>query len=211
MALFAVAGAYLLAEREREVFERGAIERVRALLTAVDAELRGSVTTLEAMAGLPDLDAPDIETFRPGALRILATQPDWINTQRRQIASLRVADMNGDRLPDLVVGCFNSNSFPPYDDWRNFIHFNTGSGLEPLPTWISADQVHTNDVQVADINGDTFPDVFSANGGFAHSPSTCWQPMARSSRRNSRSPCPMNVSSLATCRTFAWASFCPAC
>src|SRR5437868_13640629 len=79
MALFAVAGAYLLAEREREVFERGAIERVRALVTALDAELRGSVASLEAMAVLPDLDAPDIETFRPGAERILSTQPGWIN------------------------------------------------------------------------------------------------------------------------------------
>src|SRR5438309_1455438 len=75
----AVAGAYLLAERERDVFERGAIERVRALLTAVDAQLRGSLTTLEAMAVLPDLDASDIESFRPSAERILASQPDWIN------------------------------------------------------------------------------------------------------------------------------------
>jgi signal transduction histidine kinase/CheY-like chemotaxis protein len=95
MAVFAVAGAYLLAEREREAFERGAIERVRALLTAVDAELRGSVTTLEAMAVLPDLDAPNIETFRSHAERIVATQPNWIN--------LVVARPTGEHILNLLV------------------------------------------------------------------------------------------------------------
>jgi signal transduction histidine kinase len=95
MAVFAVAGAYLLAEREREVFERGAIERVRALLTAVDAELRGSAMTLEAIAVLPELDEPDIESFRPDAERILAAQPDWIN--------LVVTRPTGEHILNLLV------------------------------------------------------------------------------------------------------------
>jgi len=67
MALFAVAGGLVLAKREREAFQRGAIERVRALMTAVDAELRGSATALEALSTLPLLDGPDFERFRPFA------------------------------------------------------------------------------------------------------------------------------------------------
>src|ERR1043165_6935431 len=59
MAIFSVGGAFLLAERERHAFERGAIERVRALMTAVDADLRGSITTLQALAVLPVFESDD--------------------------------------------------------------------------------------------------------------------------------------------------------
>ena len=91
--------------------------------------------------------------------------PDWSNTLRRQVGGLQVADMNGDEWPDVVVGCYISNSYPPYTDWENLIYFNTGSELEADPSWISADEVSTGDVQVALINDDPYPDVFAANGG----------------------------------------------
>ncbi|HUQ73224.1 MAG TPA: ATP-binding protein [Burkholderiales bacterium] len=79
MALFAIGGAYLLAERERSAFQRGASERVRALMTAVDAELRGSITTLEALAALAVFDGDNPERFRDEAARIVRTQPHWLN------------------------------------------------------------------------------------------------------------------------------------
>ena len=79
MALFALGGAYLLAERERNAFQRGASERVRALMTAVDAEIRGSITTLEAVAALEVFDGEHPERFRPEAARIMRTQPYWRN------------------------------------------------------------------------------------------------------------------------------------
>jgi len=94
MALFAVAGGLMLAKRERQAFERGAIERVRALMTAVDAELRGSATTLEALSMLPLLDGPDLERFRPYAERIASTQ-GWIN--------LVVTRPSGEHLLNLLV------------------------------------------------------------------------------------------------------------
>lgn len=93
------------------------------------------------------------------------TEPDWVNTARRQVGALKLVDMNGDGLLDLVVGCFNSNSFPPYDDWRNFIHYNTGTELEAEPSWISADQISNPDIQIGDIDGNGWPDVWAAGGG----------------------------------------------
>ena len=42
--------------------------------------------------------------------------------------------MNGDGWVDVVVGCYISNSFPPYTDWENLIYFNTGGHLEASPS-----------------------------------------------------------------------------
>jgi len=103
-----------------------------------------------------------------------ATTPDWQNGLRMQVGGLALADLNGDGRLDLVVGCYQSNSYPPYPDWFNMIYFNVGDELEAAPSWISADEVSTGDVQVALINADSYPDVFSANGGAAMSPSVIY-------------------------------------
>jgi len=93
------------------------------------------------------------------------SQPDWSNTLRRQVGGLQVADMNGDGWADVVVGCYISNSFPPYDDWENLIYFNVEGVLETAPSWVSDDEVSTGDVQVGFVNDDEYPDLFAANGG----------------------------------------------
>src|SRR4051812_2700781 len=95
MALFSIGGAFLLVERERQAFQRGAVERVRALLTAVDTDLRGSISTLEAIAVLPSIEGEDLEVFRPVAARILATQPGWVN--------IVVSRPSGEHLMNLLV------------------------------------------------------------------------------------------------------------
>ncbi|MFN0135269.1 MAG: FG-GAP-like repeat-containing protein [Phycisphaerae bacterium] len=101
--------------------------------------------------------------------------PDWQNTLRRQVGALQCADMNNDGWVDVVVGCYISSSFPPYTDWENLIYYNTGSGqLEANPSWVSADEVSTGDIQIGDINGDTWLDIFSANGGSTMSPSVVY-------------------------------------
>ncbi len=107
----------------------------------------------------------------PGASVPFPTLPNWQNTLRRQVGGLKVADMNNDGLQDVIVGCYISNSFPPYDDWHNLIYYNTGHELEANPSWISAEQVHTGDIQIADINRDGFLDILSVNGGTAYSKS----------------------------------------
>ncbi len=99
---------------------------------------------------------------------------DWQADFRVQVGGLQVADVNDDGLNDLVVGCYHSQSYPPYDDWQNFVYLNTGSELEATPSWTSTDEVSTTDVQVGDINLDGYIDIFAANGDFAMYPSVIY-------------------------------------
>ena len=80
MAIFGAVGAYMLVQRERDSFERAALDRVRALMTAIDAELRASITPLEMLARSPALDGADLAEFRLEAQRALdGRRGDWSN------------------------------------------------------------------------------------------------------------------------------------
>jgi signal transduction histidine kinase len=76
---FAVAMVILSARNERAIFEQGATERTRALVTAVDADLKSSISTLEALATSERLDRGDLRGFYEEAGRVLKTQPGWRN------------------------------------------------------------------------------------------------------------------------------------
>ncbi len=102
------------------------------------------------------------------------TAPDWQNDLRVQVGGLQAVDMNSDGWIDVVAGCYHSDSFPPYPDWENLIYYNIGGELEASPSWVSTDEVSTGDVQVADINGDTYPDIFAASGYFTMPPSVIY-------------------------------------
>ncbi|HEY0336336.1 MAG TPA: hypothetical protein VGC70_03275, partial [Burkholderiales bacterium] len=70
---------YLLVEQEKDTFRKGALDRNRAFMTAVDAEIRGHVTTLQALAAVRSLQADDLHGFYDDTLRVLSSQPDWRN------------------------------------------------------------------------------------------------------------------------------------
>src|SRR5688500_20353420 len=55
------------------------MDRTRAMMTAVDAELRGSITALYALGASRALDNEDLASFREQAVRVLASQPGWFN------------------------------------------------------------------------------------------------------------------------------------
>ncbi len=75
--LFAVYVATQLVERERDTFRRGAADRTRAILTAVDLQINGTVSTLESVAFTRTLDVGDLTSFQTVARRVLASRDDW--------------------------------------------------------------------------------------------------------------------------------------
>ena len=77
MVVFALIVSILFARRERATFERGATQRTLALVTAVDGELKSSVTTLEALGTSRNLDTDDLRAFHEDARRVLASRADW--------------------------------------------------------------------------------------------------------------------------------------
>jgi signal transduction histidine kinase len=56
---------------------RGGLDITRALGTAVDAEIRRTVSVLEVLSTSPLLDIDDLASFRGRAERLLAVQPNW--------------------------------------------------------------------------------------------------------------------------------------
>lgn len=111
---------------------------------------------------------------RGDAEQPFSAAPDWQNTLRIQVGGLAFGDLDGDGRPDLAAVCYQSSSFPPYEDWRNFVYFNDGAGLQAEAGWISADQVHSGDAAIADIDGDGRNDLVVANGGSAYAPNSIY-------------------------------------
>jgi len=104
VAIFAAIVGANLVDQERKTFRRGAQEQVRALSTAIDAALKGSITTLAAFSLSPSLDAADLGYFRRAAENLLAGQPDWVNINLalpsgRQVVNLKLAE--GAELPNI--------------------------------------------------------------------------------------------------------------
>ena len=85
-------GLYALAQQQRVQAERIGLELARALATAVDAELRNSISVVQSLATSLALDRNDLSGFQERAQRVLETQPNW--------AAVFLADPSGQRLVD---------------------------------------------------------------------------------------------------------------
>jgi signal transduction histidine kinase len=77
VAVFGVAATLWVADRERASFERGARERTRALMTAVDTELGGHVTSLQALGTSFHLQTGNLDAFHRQATRLLPMHTHW--------------------------------------------------------------------------------------------------------------------------------------
>jgi PAS domain S-box-containing protein len=105
VAIFAGIVGYFLVEEQRETFRHGAEERTLALLTAVDAELRGSSDTIGALGLVKSLAEDDLDYFRETAKRLLASQPHWININLARPDRQRLLDLlapEGAALPPIT-------------------------------------------------------------------------------------------------------------
>src|SRR5690349_9629242 len=76
---FGVAASLLLVRHDRETQRNAALDRSRAMMIAIDAELQGSIAALHAITAFHSLDRDDIPAFHSAARRALATQPAWLD------------------------------------------------------------------------------------------------------------------------------------
>ncbi len=77
MIAFAVAAVVALDRQQRSAMERGAVETARALMSAIDRELGGSIATLQALAAARSLARDDLAAFDDDARRVLSSQRHW--------------------------------------------------------------------------------------------------------------------------------------
>jgi signal transduction histidine kinase len=92
LVVFALLVSIVLVEHERNTFQRAAMDRARAIMSAVDAELRGSIATVQAITASPALQANDLPAFHAEALRVLATQPTWLDVTLARPSGYKVVD-----------------------------------------------------------------------------------------------------------------------
>jgi signal transduction histidine kinase/ActR/RegA family two-component response regulator len=107
MIAFAVIAVIAFDRQKRAAVERGGVETARALMSAVDRELAGSVTTLRALATTRSLERGDLAAFHEDARRLLAGQPGWVTIILIAPSGTRVIDATipfGQPLPPLREG-----------------------------------------------------------------------------------------------------------
>jgi signal transduction histidine kinase/ActR/RegA family two-component response regulator len=110
LAVMAGISLYALTQQHRVQVERVGMELTRAVATAVDAELRSTMSVLEALATTVALDRQDLPAFRERAHRVLSTQPQW--------AALMLATPSGTRLFDTRYG--HDRPLPPIAEGQSF-------------------------------------------------------------------------------------------
>jgi signal transduction histidine kinase/ActR/RegA family two-component response regulator len=110
LAIMSGIGLHVLAQQQRVQAERVGLELVRAIGTAVDAELRSTISVLESLATTFTLDGNDLSAFRERARRVLDTQPQW--------AGVTLADPSGARLVDTRLGA--GSQIPPISGRESF-------------------------------------------------------------------------------------------
>src|SRR6267142_181719 len=110
LALMSGIGLHVLGQQHRVQAERVGLELARAIATAVDGELRSTISVLESLATTFALDGDDLPAFRERARRVLATQPQW--------AGVMLADPAGARLVDTRFGA--GSQLPPIAERQSF-------------------------------------------------------------------------------------------
>jgi signal transduction histidine kinase/ActR/RegA family two-component response regulator len=103
LVVLAIVLGAILVDHERATFQRLAMDRNRAFMTAVDAELNGHVTTLQAVAANSHVARGDLRAFHAELERVLKSQRDWDNVILSDAAGreLLVASRPfGEALPD---------------------------------------------------------------------------------------------------------------
>jgi len=105
LAVMAGLGLYFLARQQRAQAESVGPELARSVATAIDAELRSSMSLLRALATARTLESDDVPAFRERALRVLSLEQNWSAITLAVPAGTLVADTRhavGTSLPAIV-------------------------------------------------------------------------------------------------------------
>lgn len=116
MVAFGILVTMLIADREEELFRKGAMERTLALLTAIDTELTSHSNSLQALASSRDLERDDLAGFWYDATRILPTQPHWRSVALKLPSGDRILDTRvpfDGELPSVPDGTSSERTFDP--------------------------------------------------------------------------------------------------
>ena len=77
LAILSAVGLAIVFSQQREAEQHRALEITRALASAVDNELKRSITALQVMGASLERDGVDLDAFRDLAVRTLRTQAQW--------------------------------------------------------------------------------------------------------------------------------------
>ncbi len=110
VVLFAAGLAFVQARQERQTFERGVHDRVVAITSAVDAELRATVGALRTLAESQALIDGELERFHGLALRVKNLHPDWVT----------VSLAGADGLPQVNAARPYGAKPPPIEETASF-------------------------------------------------------------------------------------------
>ena len=87
--------------------------------------------------------------------------PDWTSADTQVGTGGALVDLDRDGWVDLVVA--NGNDM---QEQRGAVYYNQGDGtFPPTPDWQSSDTAYNGHLDVADVNGDGWPDVAVAVRG----------------------------------------------
>src|SRR5688572_33036883 len=75
--ILAAVVAVLVVRQDRDTLRDAAAARVVAVMSAIDAELRGSLATLRALAASSHLETGALDAFHAEAQRVVRAHPDW--------------------------------------------------------------------------------------------------------------------------------------
>ncbi|HKX37522.1 MAG TPA: cache domain-containing protein, partial [Burkholderiales bacterium] len=75
--ILAAVVALLVVRQDRDNVRNAAGDRVIAVMSAIDAELRGSLATLRALAASSHLETGNLAAFHAEARRVVRAHPDW--------------------------------------------------------------------------------------------------------------------------------------
>jgi signal transduction histidine kinase/ActR/RegA family two-component response regulator len=93
LAVFAILAVVALSDYQRSMMQQEVMGRVASAMSAIDAEVQGSIMTLQALAVSEDLEVGDLRSFHQNARRVLKTRPSWLNIGLTSVSRVQLLDV----------------------------------------------------------------------------------------------------------------------